>query len=115
MSYILKRAINRINKLKGIIMKSLAIKLVVLLFAAASISTTLVTAAEMNLTGNRDPQSCNGTGDRKRDRLQQKDPNCVPKKDGSGKKNKKGNKKKINKKKGNGNKKGNGDKQGKGR
>lgn len=89
-------------------MKTLGIKLVVLLFAAASISTTLVTAAEMNLTGNRDPQSCNGTGDRQRDRLQQKDPNCVPKKDGTGKKNKKGSKKKMNKKKGNGNKQGKG-------
>ena len=94
-------------------MKNLGIKLIALLFAATSISTTLVTAAEMNLTGNRDPQSCNGTGDRKRDRLQQKDPNCVPKKDGTGKKNKKGNKNKKSQKKMN--KKGNGNKQGKGR
>jgi len=108
----MKRAINRIIKIKGITMKSLAIKLVVLLFAAASISTTLVTAAEMNFTGNRDPQTNSGAGDRKRDRLQKKDPNCVPKKDGTGKKNKKGSKNKKSQKKMN--KKGNGNK-GKGR
>ncbi|HMQ79068.1 MAG TPA: hypothetical protein PKE39_10900 [Ignavibacteria bacterium] len=95
-------------------MKNLGIKLIALLFAATSISTTLVTAAEMNLAGNGDPlKACTGNQDRKRDRLQQKDPNCVPKKDGTGKKNKKGNKNKKSQKKMN--KKGNGNKQGKGR
>lgn len=96
-----------------IIMKSTFLKLFVVLFAAASISTTLVTAAEMNLAGNGDPlKACTGTQDRKRDRLQQKDPNCVPKKDGTGKKNKKGSQNKKGSKKMN--KKGNGSK-GKGR
>lgn len=97
-------------------MKSTFMKFLVLLFAAASISTTYVTAAEMKFSGNGDPlKACTGN----QDRLQQKDPNCVPKKDGSGKKNKKGtNKKKGSKKmnkKGIGNKKGSGNKKGKGR
>ncbi|KXK48113.1 MAG: hypothetical protein UZ05_CHB002002110 [Chlorobi bacterium OLB5] len=93
-------------------MKSTFLKLFVGLFAAASISTTYITAAEMNLAGNGDPlKACSGSQDRKRDRLQQKDPNCVPKKDGTGKKNKKGTKNKKNQKKMN--KKGNG--KGKGR
>ncbi len=97
-------------------MKSTFLKLFVGLFAAASISTTYITAAEMNLAGNGDPlKACtanrNRDRDRERDRLQQKDPNCVPKKDGTGKKNKKGTKNKKNQKKMN--KKGNG--KGKGR
>ncbi len=93
-------------------MKSIYVKFLILLFAAASISTTFVTASEMNLLGNGDPlKACTGTQDRQRDRLQQKDPNCVPKKDGTGKKNKKGTKKKKGNKKMNkkgGNKKGSG-------
>ena len=93
-------------------MKSMFVKFLVLVFAAASISTTYISAADLSLNGNKDPKSGNVTGDRKRDRIQQKDKNCVPKKDGTGKKNKK---KKMNKKKGHGNKKGNGSKSGKGR
>ncbi|MEO8513821.1 MAG: hypothetical protein ABI543_09695 [Ignavibacteria bacterium] len=93
-------------------MKSMFVKFLILVFAAASISVTSISAADLSLNGNKDPKKGNVTGDRKRDRIQQKDKDCVPKKDGTGKKNKKN---KMNKKKGNGNKKGNGSKSGKGK
>ncbi len=101
-------------------MKSMFVKFLILVFAAASISITSITAADLSLNGNKNPGTGNITGDRNRDRIQQNDPNCVPKKDGSGKKHKKGkkkngNKKKGTKKKGIGKKNGSGNKHGKGR
>jgi hypothetical protein len=82
-------------------MKSMFVKFLILVFAAASISVTSITAADLSLNGNKNPGTGNVTGDRKRDRIQQNDPNCVPKKDGSGQKHKNGKHKKGKKKNGN--------------
>lgn len=97
-------------------MKSMFVKFLILVFAAASISVTGISAADLSINGDKDPKTGNVTGDRKRDRIQQNDPNCVPKKDGTGKKHKKGKKngkkKKGGKKKGIGKKNGTGNKRG---
>ena len=91
-------------------MKSIFVKFLVLLFAAASITTTYSAASELNLVGGKGPGSGQQSDDKNpgdKKRIQKRDKNCVPKKDGSGKKQKKVNKK-MNKKSGKGNKRGNG-------
>ena len=84
-------------------MKSIFVKILVLLFAAASITTTYSAGSELNLAGGNGPGSGQQSDDKNpgdQKRIQKRDKNCVPKKDGTGKKNKKGNKK-SNKKSGN--------------
>lgn len=95
-------------------MKSIFVKFLVLLFAAASITTTYSAAPELNTAGGKGPGSSQQSDDKNpgdQKRIQKRDKNCVPKKDGSGKKQKKGKKKsnkKSNKKSGKGSKRGNG-------
>jgi hypothetical protein len=91
-------------------MKNIFVKFLVLLFAAASITTTYSAGSELNLAAGNGPGSEQQSGDKNpgdKKRIQKKDKNCVPKKDGSGKKQKKGNKK-MNKKSRKGSKRGNG-------
>ena len=91
-------------------MKNIFVKFLVLLFAAASITTTYSAGSELNLAGGNGPGSGQQSDDKNpgdKKRIQKKDKNCVPKKDGSGKKQKKGSKK-MNKKSGKGSKHGKG-------
>lgn len=93
-------------------MKTIFVKFLVLLFAAASITTTYSAGTEPNPAGGKGPGSTQQSDDKNpgdQKRIQKRDKDCVPKKDGSGKKQKKG-KKKSNKKsnKKSGNKRGNG-------
>ena len=96
-------------------MKNLTSKILILLFAAASISTTYITAADMSSTGNRNPQFCQFLKNRDRIRLQKKDGTCIQKKDGTGNKNKMNKKNQFNKKNKMNKKSGNGNRNGRGR